>query len=135
LTADERPVLLYDGDCGLCKVILARILALGGASRIRPVALQDPEADRLLGGIPRGERMDSFHMVMPDGSVHSAGRAFVPLFDTLPGAGPLARLAGLSPAASERFYRLIAGNRTVIGKRIPARFKQSAERSIARRAG
>ena len=40
--------VLYDADCGFCRWCLAQLLRLDRHGRLRPVALQDPEADLLL---------------------------------------------------------------------------------------
>ena len=65
-------IVLYDGDCGFCRSSLALILAWDRHRRLRPVALQDPESDRLLPGLSPQERMASWHLVSADGSVRSA---------------------------------------------------------------
>ena len=120
-SADGRTWLLYDADCGVCKVIVARILDLGGGRRYRPLKLQDPQAAELLPGLSEEERMKSFHLVKPDGTVLSAGDGLAELLPPLK----------LSPAVASRLYWLVAGNRTAIGRRIPRRFKEQAERRIA----
>ena len=108
---DGRLVLLYDEDCGFCRWSLDKILAWDRAGRIRPVPLQDPEADRVLGDMSPDEKMASWHLVTPDGRVYSAGAAAAPLADALPAGAPLAALARAFPRVSERAYRLVAGNR------------------------
>ena len=117
----EQRWLVYDADCGVCKFILARVLELDRAGRYRPLALQDPRAAELLPGLSEEERMRSFHIVDPDGTVHSAGDGLaelVPLLDRAP------------RGVSERAYWLVAGNRTRLGKLIPAAAKRQAQRRI-----
>jgi predicted DCC family thiol-disulfide oxidoreductase YuxK len=46
-----RAALVYDADCGLCTWLTARILAWDRRHRLRPAALQEPEADSLLGSL------------------------------------------------------------------------------------
>lgn len=46
----ERAVILFDDDCGFCRWSLSKILAWDRLGRLRPVALQSPEADDLLWG-------------------------------------------------------------------------------------
>ena len=120
-SASSRTWLLYDADCGVCKVIVARILELDRRGRYRPLRLQDPRAAELLPGMSEEERMRSFHLVKPDGTVLSAGDGLAELLPPL----------RLSPRLSSRLYWLVAGNRAAIGKRIPRRIKQQAERRIA----
>jgi predicted DCC family thiol-disulfide oxidoreductase YuxK len=108
--------ILYDRDCGFCRWSLDRVLAWDRQGRLRSVALQDPEADRLLDGMGDEERMSSWHLVEADGSVHSAGAAFAPLLRELPGGGPLAALAERFPRAAERGYRFVADRRSTFGR-------------------
>ena len=117
----ERAVILYDADCGFCRWSLQKILAWDRQNRLRPVALQDPEADRLLGGMNREEKMSSWHLVMPDGTVHSSGDAVPPLMRLLPGGTPLAAVASAFPRSTEAMYRWVARNRGTLGRVLRAR--------------
>jgi predicted DCC family thiol-disulfide oxidoreductase YuxK len=124
--------ILYDRDCGFCRVSCALVLRLDRRRRLRPVAIQDPEGQRLLAPVPEERRLDSWHLAAGDGTVHSAGAAFPPLLRLL-GAGPVARLLERFPQATERGYRFVAGRRTPLGRRIPERVKRRADRLIDRR--
>ena len=109
-------VLLYDADCGFCRWSLDKILARDRDRRIRPVPLQSTEADTLLGPMDRDKKMASWHLVTPDGAVHSAGDAVAPLMELLPQGKPVAAAAKVSPALTGAAYRFIAGNRTRFGR-------------------
>lgn len=140
-----RHPLLYDPDCGFCRVCVALLLTWDRGRRLRPVALTDPEAERLLQRMPESERMASWHLVGPRWlvsgakndtdtnhlAIWSAGAAFPELFRLLPGARPLARLTGSFPAPSERAYRWVADHRSALGKPIPAAVKRWADRVIS----
>jgi predicted DCC family thiol-disulfide oxidoreductase YuxK len=126
-------VLLYDDDCGFCRVTLALILVWDRSRRLRPLALQAPEADRLLGDMSPERRMDSWHLVAPDGRVASAGAAFPPLLGQLPGGAPLGRLSARFRVASERGYRWVADHRSTLGSLLPESAKRWADAVIARR--
>ena len=115
--------LLYDADCGVCKFLVARILDWDRAARLHPVELQSARAVELLPGLSNEERMRSFHLVEPDGTVHSAGDGLARLADYLPGL----------PRALGRGYWLVAGNRDKLGKLVPAKAKRQAERKIRAR--
>ena len=132
---DQQATIVYDRDCGFCRWSLSKVLAWDRGRTLRPVALQDPEADRLLAGIPEGTRMESWHLVEPDGVIRSAGAAFAPLFSRLPGGRPFAAFARRLPGAMERSYRLVAGNRTPIGRRLTDGMKRRADARIATRSG
>jgi predicted DCC family thiol-disulfide oxidoreductase YuxK len=122
--------ILYDADCGFCRWCLAQVLRLDRHHRLRPVALQDPEADLLLSGMPREKRMASWHFVDDDGRVYSGGEAFAPLLRLLPGGGPPARALEAVPAVAGVGYRAVAGRRSLFGRLIPARSKVRAQERI-----
>jgi predicted DCC family thiol-disulfide oxidoreductase YuxK len=116
----ERHQLLYDPDCGFCRVCVALLLKWDRDGRLRP----EP-----------GEDLDSWRLIPPDGDVIAAGAAFSPLFRLLPGGRPLARLADRFPGPADRGYRWVAGRRTWFGKTIPAGVKRWADRVISERSG
>jgi predicted DCC family thiol-disulfide oxidoreductase YuxK len=112
-----QPVsLLYDNDCGFCRWMLARVTAWDRRGLVRPVALQDPRADDLLGVMDEDRKMGSWHVITAAGSVHSGGSGVAPLMDVLPGGAPLAALARRFPRATDRLYRLAADNRGLLGR-------------------
>ena len=103
--------LLFDSRCGFCRRSVSRILRWDRRGRLRPVALQDPEADELLGGLDEERKMASWHLVTHDGRAYSAGAAFPPLLRLLPGGRPLAALTAAFPGLTERAYRYVARTR------------------------
>ena len=123
--------ILYDPDCSFCRVCVAVVLRWDHRDRLRPVALGTEEADALLRGMPEDERMASWHLVLPERSVHSAGAAFPELFRRLPGGRPLAALTARFPRASERGYRLVADHRSLLGRALPAAARRWADRVIS----
>ncbi len=128
----ERLPLLYDEDCGVCRALLGLVLAWDRDHRLRPLALQSPEADVLLAGMPAEQRMRSWHLQGPSG-LRSAGAAFPDLFGVLPGGRPLAALARRAPGGCERGYRLVADNRSRLSPLVPAGLSGCADGLIARR--
>jgi predicted DCC family thiol-disulfide oxidoreductase YuxK len=110
--------LLYDLDCGFCRWVLARVMRWDRRGLVRPVPLQDPAADELLGGMSEERKMSSWHVVSAAGTVHSGGSAVAPLVELLPGGRPLAALARRYPRAAERLYRWTADNRGPLGRRL-----------------
>jgi predicted DCC family thiol-disulfide oxidoreductase YuxK len=122
--------VLYDPDCGFCRVTLALLLRWDTRGKLRPVALGSEEADALLRGMPDEERMASWHLV--DGAaVHSGGAAFPPVFARLPGGAPFARMTERFPTASERAYRWVADHRSLLGRPLPASARRWADRVIS----
>jgi predicted DCC family thiol-disulfide oxidoreductase YuxK len=123
--------LLYDPDCGFCRVSLALLLRWDTRRRVRPVALGSEEADSLLAGMPEGRRMASWHLALPGRPVQSAGAAFPELFRMLPGGRPLAALTARFPRASDRAYRLVADHRSLLGRALPSAARRWADGVIS----
>jgi predicted DCC family thiol-disulfide oxidoreductase YuxK len=111
--------ILYDPDCGFCRVCVAVILRWDRHRRLRPVP---------------GEDLESWQLILPDGAVLTAGAAFSPLFRLLPGGAPLARIAERFPGGSERAYRWVADRRSAFGRLLPAAVKRWADRVISESA-
>ena len=140
--------ILYDPDCGFCRMCVAVVLRWDRGRRLRPVALNSSEADALLAGMPEPERMASWHLAEPNWqrnvadnatnldhlTVFSAGAAFSPLFRLLPGGAPLARLTERFPHAAERGYRWVADHRSAFSRPLPAASERWADRVISESA-
>ena len=94
--------VLYDRDCGFCRWSLDKILAWDRRRRLRPVAIQSEEGQRLLAPVPPEHRLDSWHLVV-DGEVRSAGAAVAPLLRAF-------------PHVTERAYRWVADHRDVVAR-------------------
>jgi predicted DCC family thiol-disulfide oxidoreductase YuxK len=113
--ATGQLAVLYDRDCGFCKWALDKILAWDRRSRLRPVAIQSDEGQRLLGEIPPERRLESWHLVT-DGEVRSAGAAAPRLLEALAGGRPLAALLRTFPRSTERAYGWVAGHRDLLAR-------------------
>ena len=127
--------VIYDGACGVCRWCMALTLTVDRHQQLSPLALQDPRADRLLAVIAREQRATSWHVVSPAGRVYSAGAAIPVLCALLPGFGPLGRLSGAAPNATERIYAGLSGNRHRIGSRLPRAWISWAARRLDERVG
>jgi predicted DCC family thiol-disulfide oxidoreductase YuxK len=137
--------IVYDPDCGFCRVCVAVVLRWDRKRMLRPVALRSTEADRMLEGMPEDEQMASWHLVDPGWQrnvaenatnlchrgVWSAGAAFSPLFRLLPGGAPFALITDRFPRAAEAGYRWVADHRTAFGRALPASAKRWADRTIS----
>jgi predicted DCC family thiol-disulfide oxidoreductase YuxK len=113
--AAHELAVLYDRDCGFCKWALDKILAWDRRHRLRPVAIQSEEGQRLLGAIAPERRLESWHLVT-NGDVRSAGAAAPQLFEALPGGRPLAALLRAFPRLTERAYRWVAEHRALLAR-------------------
>jgi predicted DCC family thiol-disulfide oxidoreductase YuxK len=115
----EPVTVLYDPDCGFCRVCLAVLLTWDRADRLRPVPLFGSEAARLLAGMPEADQAASWHAVDGDGGVQSGGAAFGPVLDVLPRGRGLAALGRRLPGALDSGYRWVADHRTLMGRFVP----------------
>jgi predicted DCC family thiol-disulfide oxidoreductase YuxK len=126
----KQSVVLYDADCGFCKWLLSALLRCDRAARLRPIALQRPEADDLLEELTPAERMASWHLISPTGERHSGGAALPPLLGAMPaGRLPAAGFARF-PRLTDRGYRWVAEHRSQLSKLVPASAKQRAGERI-----
>jgi predicted DCC family thiol-disulfide oxidoreductase YuxK len=114
-----RHVVLYDADCSVCRAILAWLLRRDRARRLRPLALQRPEAAELLSDLTPAERMASWHLVDPAGERRSGGAAVAPVLELLPGFGLPAAVLRRLPWLADAGYRLVAGRRSFLSAALP----------------
>jgi predicted DCC family thiol-disulfide oxidoreductase YuxK len=130
----ERTPILYDDDCGFCKVALALILLWDRRRRLRPVPIESDEGDRLLVGMDRERRLASWHLVVEGAAPASAGSALPSLLRLLPGGAPLAWASERLPGVTERGYAAVASRRGALGHRIPAGLRRRAGKLVAARS-
>jgi len=131
----SRWALVYDHDCGMCRVAAALVMLADRRRRLEPVALQDSRITGILAPVPRERWSRSWHLAAPDGRVYSGGAAIPVLCRLLPGFGLLGLLSGAAPDMAERVYAGLAGNRRRIGPRIPSRLIGWATRVLDGRSG
>jgi len=135
VNAPEPLTVLYDADCGFCRWSVAVLLAADRAARLRPASIQSGEGDVLLAGTAPEARLASAHVVAPGGAVTSGGDTVAVLAAVLPGAAVTVPLARAAAPLSRAAYRLVAGNRTTLGRLVsPAMRAAADERIAARRA-
>jgi predicted DCC family thiol-disulfide oxidoreductase YuxK len=131
--AEDRWVVLYDADCGFCTWLLAGLLRADRGARLRPIALQRPEADDLLPDLAPAERMASWHLISPTHARHSGGAAVAPLLRLLPGGRVPAVAFARIPRLTERGYRWVADHRSQLSRWVPMSFKQHASDRVRQR--
>jgi predicted DCC family thiol-disulfide oxidoreductase YuxK len=125
--------VIYDGDCGVCKTLLALLLRADRNRRLTPLALGTPTANALLHDLTPEQRNRSWHLIDPAGQRESAGAAAPPLLALLPGGRLPAAVLGRFPRQTERAYRAVADNRATIGRWIPSSVKRRAAAAVGRR--
>jgi len=114
-----RPVLLYDAGCRGCR-FLARVIARVDRERALAIMpLQDPDAGALLTALPERERLASWRLVAPDGTLAGYGAGLPALLRTA-GRTRLGRLLGLvPPSLLDGAYKLLVRNRGRLGRLVP----------------
>ncbi|HXM78426.1 MAG TPA: lipase maturation factor family protein [Thermoanaerobaculia bacterium] len=110
-----RPLLLFDGECGFCRVWIARWKAMTG-DRVDYAPSQ--EAGARFPEIPAEAFRRSVQLVLPDGEVRSGAHAVATTLDLAGRGFPLRayeRVPGAAPAA-EAGYAFIAAHRTAASR-------------------
>ncbi|HEV2790066.1 MAG TPA: DCC1-like thiol-disulfide oxidoreductase family protein [Solirubrobacterales bacterium] len=132
-TLPRRWLVLYDGNCGFCKWLLAWLLRFDRAERLRPIALQRPEAEALLDDLQPAARMASMHLVSPEGTRSSAGAAMPALLRLLSGGRLPAAILDRFPRFTSWSYQWVATHRIGISRFVPQRAKERAAERILER--
>jgi len=115
----ERPVLLYDGDCGFCTTC-ARVLERTGPDA-EIVAWQLTKLAEL--GITEEQAADAVQWVEIDGTVRSGHEAIAAVLNTAGGIWKIVGRTILLPGVSwmaAKLYRLVADNRYRLPGSTPA---------------
>jgi predicted DCC family thiol-disulfide oxidoreductase YuxK len=126
--------VLYDGDCGFCKVMLAVLLTWDRAHHLGAVPIQCTLGEQLLPDMSSRERLESWHLIDGGRTVHSGGAAIPVVFAALPRGALLARAASRFPWATSSTYRWVAGHRVLLGRLLPMQSRSWAKRVIAERS-
>jgi predicted DCC family thiol-disulfide oxidoreductase YuxK len=127
-------VVLYDGDCGFCKVVLALLLRWDRAHRLDAAPIQSALGAQLLSDMPLEDRLKSWHLIDAAAMVHSGGAAMPLVFAALPRGALLARVTARFPRTTSRAYDWVAAHRVLLGRLLRGRSRAWAERVIAESA-
>jgi predicted DCC family thiol-disulfide oxidoreductase YuxK len=124
-------IVLYDGDCGFCGVVLAMLLIWDRASRVGPVPIQSARGEELLVDVRRQDRLKSWHLIDAEGTLYSGGAGIHVVFDALPRGALIAHVARRFPRATSSAYEWVASHRVLLGRPLKARPRAWAARVIA----
>jgi predicted DCC family thiol-disulfide oxidoreductase YuxK len=125
--------VLYDGECGFCKVCVALLLRWDRWRRLEPIAIQEAAGQRLLAPIPGPERLHSAHVITADGEILSGAQGAPALLRQLPAGHALATLLAVAMPLTRLAYRLVTAARPAIGSILPAAWCRWATVLIAAR--
>jgi predicted DCC family thiol-disulfide oxidoreductase YuxK len=108
-----RAVLIYDGECPVCKKTVEWIRENMRKDAFEMVPCQSLEARKRFPSVEQAVCMQAMQIVLPDGVVLSGDKALPEILKRLKRYGPAAALFNLpgSEILSRSFYRWFAGNR------------------------
>ena len=128
---DSPLLVFYDEDCGYCRWSVAKLLRFDRDRRLRLIAIQSPEGERLLVAIPPELRLASAHLIDSDGRLYSGGEAAAPIAAALPSLARSAPLLRRLARPVNAGYNLVAVNREKFGRLVGSSSRERADRSIA----
>ncbi len=114
----DQAVMFHDGDCPLCTIEVAHYRRMDAAGRIAFVDATSQDAALAKAGLDRATALKRLHVLLPDGSIVSGARAFVALWERLPGWRRLAPIAKRPPVIwlMEGAYRLFLPLRPLLAR-------------------
>jgi predicted DCC family thiol-disulfide oxidoreductase YuxK len=118
-TFKNGPTIYFDGSCALCSIEINHYASRVGGDKLGFVDVSHNDA-RLGADLTSDTAMRRFHVRRSDGSLVSGARAFVEIWDTLPGwqwAARVARIRGVLPVL-EVGYRAFLPIRPFISKAV-----------------
>lgn len=109
----DHPVLIYDGECPLCRRAVEWVRERDPAGRFEFLPCQAEDRAARFASMPESKCLESVQLALPDGRVLSGADTLPAIFERLRGwsflAGAL-RLPGIRHV-SPRVYHWIATNR------------------------
>ena len=128
----NAPLLVfYDEECGYCRWSVAQLLRFDRDQRLRLIAIQSPEGERLLADVAPELRLESAHLIDGEGKLFSGGDAAAPIAAALPRLAPTAPLLRRLSRQVNASYNLIAANREQFGRLVGSSARERADRAIA----
>ena len=116
---ENGPTIYFDGSCALCSIEIDHYASRVGGDKMGFVDVSRNDA-RLGADLTSDTAMRRFHVRRSDGSLVSGARAFVEVWDTLPGwqwAARVAKIRGVLPVL-EVGYRAFLPIRPFISKAV-----------------
>jgi predicted DCC family thiol-disulfide oxidoreductase YuxK len=113
-SSPDRPLIVFDGDCGFCRFWIARWRS-GTGDTVDFQAFQHPDISRQFPDIPRERFARAVQLIEPNGCVSEAAEAVVRLLALGGRRAPLWAYHHVPAVAlvTERAYRVIADHRSL----------------------
>ncbi len=128
---DSPLLVFYDEECGYCRWSVAKLLRFDRDRRLRLIAIQSPQGERLLADVAPELRLESAHLIDGDGKLFSGGAAAAPIAAALPSLARSAPLLRRLSRPVNAGYNLIAANREKVGRLVGSSSRARADRAIA----
>jgi predicted DCC family thiol-disulfide oxidoreductase YuxK len=115
-----RPVLLYDAECRVCRFVARTVERLDRSRELALLPLQDEAAAPLLAPLGEDERLASWRLALPDGSLAGRGAGAPELLRAMRLTRPAGRLLALvPPGLLDAAYDVVTRNRRHLGLLVP----------------
>lgn len=112
----DRPILIWDGECGFCRRALLHLVAQLG-NRVRYLTLQT--AAEYFTGLERRDLARAVHFIEPDGRAFVGAAAIFKAYSWRPQGSFLMGIYRRIPAfaaLSEWVYRQVAAHRALVSR-------------------
>jgi predicted DCC family thiol-disulfide oxidoreductase YuxK len=119
VTELRRPVLLYDSGCRVCRFTARLVQRIDRGQRLAYLPLEADEARSLLERLPEEERMASWRLARPDGTLAGRGAGAPAVLRELGHERVAGVLDAVPETVLEHGYDLVARNRGHIGRLVP----------------
>lgn len=119
----SKPLVIYDGTCGLCAGNLKWLRRLDWLKRFDDAPYQAEDIKRRVPQVSAEQFAQALYVAFPDGRLFSGADAFREIFLRLPATLPLGLALSLPPLGwlARRLYPVIARNRYLLGGRCEVR--------------
>lgn len=115
----QKPVVVYDGACGICAGNLKWLYRLDTLKKFDAAPYQADDLLRLFPHLKLEECEKAMHLVFPDGRTYTGTDAFRQVFLRMPLMFPVGVLLSIPPLPwiLRKLYPILARNRYRIGGR------------------
>lgn len=116
--SQTKHILIYDGDCPLCRFQMKLLTWLDWFNRVRLLPIKDSEVAAVMPDLTREQLLEAIHCLTPAGQVHRGARCIRHLGLRMPLLVPLALILWLPGVIwiAEIIYMWISRNRHLLSR-------------------